>query len=168
MIRILGAALIAGCGCWMGERKARTLRERERVLKELSEGLEQLRRELELLQTPLPQLFRRLEQTARYPMKELFSVCADWTREEREGISFLWREQVDRLVQLAAEDRYVLASLGEVLGRYPAREQGEAIRNVCVYLKQQGEGAEQAYRRMGKVYRGLGAASGGLLVILLL
>ena len=138
------------------------------MLKELSEGLEQLRRELELLQTPLPQLFRRLEQTAHYPAKELFSACADWTREEREGIAARWRGQVDKLVQLAAEEQYMLASLGNVLGRYPAREQGEAIRNVCVYLKQREEGAEQAYRRMGKVYRGLGAASGGLLVILLL
>lgn len=168
MIRLLGAALIAACGCWIGGREAGVLRERVRVLKELADGLEGLRRELELRQTTLPELFSRLEQMVPPPVKGLFGGCAHWQQVEQDGIGTVWQEQVDRLPCLNREERYMLASLGAVLGRYPVREQGEAIGRICTYLRTRGERAEQEYGRMGKVYRGLGAASGGLLVILLL
>lgn len=167
MIRFLGAILITGCGLWFGERQARMLRERGQILEDLINGLEQVHRELELRQTPLPELLKGVGQRVRYPAGQLFSVYIGQTGEENR-FAPLWDKQVEQLPMLTREERHSVSSLGGILGRYPVREQGAAIEGVCTYLKQCGERADKEYRRMGKVWRGLGAACGGILVILLL
>lgn len=166
MIRLFGALLVTACGCWLGERRACGLRKRKQILEQIVENLEQLRRELEFRQTPLPELFERLEQMVSGPVRGLFSYQDDWETEK--GMSAEWMDQVEALPFLTQEERYTLSSLGDILGRYPVREQGEAIGSVCTYLRQCTQQADREYSRMGKVYRGLGAACGGILVVLLL
>ena len=164
MMRLFGGILITVCGCWIGERRACGLRKRKEVLERIVENLEQLRRELEFRQTPLPELFERLGQTACEPVSGLFLHWDDWEA----GTAVQWEKRVTKLPLLTQEERYTLSSLGAVLGRYPVREQGEAIGAVCTYLRQCTRQADSEYSRMGKVYRGLGAACGGILVVLLL
>ena len=166
MIRVLGSLLIASSSCWLGERQAQTLHRRRETLYDLVGSLEQLRRELEFHQTPLPELFAWLVQVVPTRIQILFSVCEYQLREE--GIMTGWSRGTEQILMLTQDERQTLSSLGEILGRYPVREQSEAIGAVCTYLKQCGERAEMEYRRMGKVYRGLGAACGGILIILLL
>lgn len=165
MMQLIGAVLITGCGCWFGEQLARELRQRRQTLDGITVTLEQMRRELEFRQIPLPELFEKLERTACQPVSGLF---LHWKDKEDKKMAEEWEERVEKLPLLTQEERYTISSLGGILGRYPVREQGEAIGTVCTYLRQCEEQADKEYARMGKVYRGLGAACGGILVVLLL
>ncbi len=169
MIRVLGAALIGGCGVWFGEHQARKLRQRVQVLEGLKTSLEQTGRELEMRRTPLPQLFRGLSDSAPRPVKELFSGCAEALEQERAGgMPGIWASLVEELPCLEQEERQLLVGLGHVLGRYPGEEQGQALFGVCRELERCIQIAREENSRMGKVYRAVGAAGGGFLIILLL
>ena len=169
MIRVFGAVLVAGCGIWFGSRQARLLERRVCVLEEFGVVLEQMRRELELRRTPLAQLFRVLSNQTRASVKGLFSACAaELEEDDQDALCRIWTSQVEKLPELNGEERRILPSLGHVLGRYPGHEQGEAIFQVCQALELQTQAARQESRRLGRVYRALGAAGGGFLIILLL
>ncbi len=169
MIRVLGAAMIGGCGVWFGEHQARKLRQRVQVLEGLKTSLEQVGRELELRCTPLPQLFQALSIHACWPAGQLFSDCAAaLEQDDPAGLSQIWTRLVEELPYLEREERRSLSGLGQVLGRYPGAEQEAAIAGVCNELEQYAQEARKEFRRLGKVYRAVGAAGGGFLIILLL
>lgn len=169
MIHVLGAALIGSCGVWFGEHQARRLRQRVQVLESLKLSLEQVGRELELRCTPLPQLFQELSVQACWPAGKLLSDCAAaLEQDDPAGLSQIWTSLVEELPYLERGERRILAGLGHVLGRYPGVEQEEAIAGVCRELEQYAQEAREECRRLGKVYRAVGAAGGGFLIILLL
>ena len=58
MVKLLGAALVAGGCAWLGFRRALELKDRVRALEQMSGGLALVERELALGAPPLP---RRLE-----------------------------------------------------------------------------------------------------------
>ena len=68
----------------------------------------------------------------------------------------------------AAEGRAALLPLGEVLGRYEAQGQREAIAQARAALDRERARAEGEKLRMGRVYQALGLSGGAFLVILLL
>ena len=169
MMQILGAVLVAGCGIWFGNRQARQLSRRVQVLEGLKAALEQVKRELELRGIPLPRLFRELSKEVPWPADALFSACAiSLERDAPEGLAQVWTSLTGQIPHLTEEERRLLASLGQVLGRYPGPAQGEAIVQVCHALEPHIEAAQSDSRRLGRVYRAVGAAGGGFLVILLL
>lgn len=169
MIQVLGAALVAGCGVWFGEHQAGKLAKRVQVLEVLNVSLGQLGRELELRRTPLPRLFRELSSGAAWPAKELFSGCAAALELGcPNGLPQVWTSSVEQIPCLEHEEKRLLAGLGCVLGRYPGPEQGEVIAGVCRGLEGRIQAARAESSRLGKVYRAVGAAGGGFLVILLL
>ena len=69
---------------------------------------------------------------------------------------------------LTPEGRAALLPLGEVLGRYEAQGQREAIAQARSALDRERERAEGEKLRMGRVYQALGLSGGAFLVILLL
>lgn len=169
MIRALGAMMVAGCGIWFGTHQARRLERRVAALEALRSALEQAGRELELCATPLPQLFRFLAGRTLRPADGLFSACADaLERDDRVGMDTIWAEAVMELPELTQEERQLVGCLGPVLGRCPGPEQGETIDGVCRALEQCALRAREESTRLGRVYRAVGAAGGGFLVILLL
>lgn len=169
MIHMMGAALVAfGC-CWLGEKKARQLAGRVRALEGLAAALGQMARELTLSLTPLPQLMRRLGEESAWPADSLFSRCGQALEGlDREPFSQAWSRLTREIPCLMEEDRRALAPLGQVLGRYGGGEQAAAIAAVEEELKQLHRSAQADSRRLGRVYRAVGAAGGGFLVILLL
>ena len=76
--------------------------------------------------------------------------------------------QRTELEGLAPEGRAALLPLGEVLGRYEAQGQREAIAQARAALDRERERAEGEKLRMGRVYQALGLSGGAFLVILLL
>lgn len=169
MIRVLGAAMVAGCGIWFGNHQAGRLVQRVQVLEMLKDSLGQLRRELELRRTPLPQLFQELSVNTSWPVNKLFSGCAAALEQGGPGgLPQIWTSSVEQIPCLEQEEQRILASLGYVLGRYPGTEQGQAIAAVCRELEQRVQAARAESGRLGKVYRAVGAAGGGFLIILLL
>ena len=169
MIRLLGAVLVASGAAWLGLRAAAELGRRVRRLECLSAGLELLERELWERGSPLPQVFEELSRRTEEPARTLFARGAEACGKlEWEPFASAWRRLVTELEGISPQGRAILLPLGEVLGRYEARGQQEAIARARGLLEQERERAEGERRRMGRVYQALGLTGGGFLVILLL
>ena len=159
MVKLLGAALVAGGCAWLGFRRALELKDRVRALEQMAGGLALVERELALGAPP----------RCAGPAAELFSGCARaLARPDREGFPALWRDQVARLEGLGEEGREALGPLGEILGRYDCREQRAGLAAVRGRLEELSALARADSRRRGRVYEALGLSGGAFLVVLLL
>ena len=169
MIRLVGAVLVAFGSACLGLGAAADLGRRVRRLEAVSAGLELLERELWERGSPLPELLDQLAQRTSDPACTLFAQCAQACgRLEQAPFSESWRHLVDSLDGLPEGGRRALLPLGEVLGRYEAQGQREAIAQVRAALERERTRAEEEKLRMGRVYQALGLSGGAFLVILLL
>ena len=169
MIRLLGAVLIAFGAAWLGLSAAAELGRKVRRLEHLYIGLSLLERELWERGSPLPQVLEELARRTEEPAKALFAQsAAACGRLDQEPFPAAWRRLVQEAEGLTAEGRAALLPLGEVLGRYEAQEQREAIAQARSALERERERAEGEKLRMGRVYKALGVSGGAFLVILLL
>ena len=106
MVKLLGAALVAGGCAWLGFRRALELKDRVRALEQMAGGLALVERELALGAPPLPRLLEGAAGRCDGPAAELFAGCARaLARPDREGFPALWRDQVARLEALGEELR---------------------------------------------------------------
>ena len=163
-------ALLALLGCaWLGFEGARSLEKRVQALGEMIAGLELLRRELWERGTPLPELMEDLAGRCAGPARALFAGCARACAGLDE-VPFWrsWETLVAQQILLGPGGREALRPLGQVLGRYEADSQRQAVEQAAQLLEGELERAREESRRLGRVYRCLGAAGGGFLVILLL
>ena len=169
MIRMLGAVLVAG-GCFMmGEKQTRRLSFRVTVLTGLIESLEYMERELRLRLPSLPALMKNVSRQADPSVRSLFEESGTALEGLRdESFSNVWPRLVAQLSSLNGQDRQILNSLGPVLGRYDGPGQGDAIAAARGELQRQLSQARAEYTRLGRLYRVIGAAGGGFLIILLL
>ena len=167
MIRGVGMVLILSGCFWIGNRRAVGLERRAAALEGLIAGLEQLRCELLLAAEPLPRLFGRLSRSAPWPCGALFDECGTALGGE-EPLHTIWAKGIAGIPYLQPEDGRLLAPLGMLLGRYPGVEQAKGLEQVCHALERQGKLAREESCRLGRVYRAVGAATGGFLLILLL
>ncbi len=169
MIRMVGAVLVAAGCFWMGEQKARRLTARVRMLCSLRMALEQMERELQLRLLPMPALMETLSVRGDPLVRDLF-------RRAREALETLpettfaqaWSPLIRDLPDLEEADRRLLLPVGQILGRYDAPGQASALGQVRRELERQQEQAQEESSRLGRVYRAVGAAGGGFLIILLL
>jgi stage III sporulation protein AB len=169
MIRLLGAALVAGAAVWIGFRAERSLRQHSAALRELDVGLELLRQEMELNAPPLPGLMEQLGKRTEGAARTLFSRCRDGLNVlEQESFPALWRRVVDSLENLGEDGKSCLFPLGQILGRCEGAEQCRAVACAQKRLKELAARAETETRRQGTVYRALGLSGGLFLVILLI
>ena len=147
MIQVLGAALIAAGGAFLGFQAAANLQRRVRSLRRMGAGLAVLERELELTAPPLPRLLERGAACGEGPARALFEGCL---------------HGLDNL------DREGFPALGDILGRCEAERQREALSAVRRQLAEMSASMEMDSRRKGKVYQALGLSGGAFLIILLL
>ena len=169
MTRILGAVLTAGVCAWMGDRRAGQLKKRVDTIDSLITAFLTLERELSDCLTPLHGLMERMAECTKPPVRSVFQGAKKaLERLEEEEFSAAWVRLAEEIPDLEQEDRRIVSGLGVVLGRYDGHRQGEAIARVCRELERNREHAEQNFRRMGRVYRTVGAVCGGFLLILLL
>ena len=141
MVRVLGAALVAAGGAVLGFQAAAGLRRQARALEQMAQGLLGLEGELEITAPPLPRLMERCAGRSEGPARELFASCAQGLeRLDREELSALWRRLVEERTELGPEGQAVLAPLGEVLGRYEADRQREALSTARRRLEEMADG----------------------------
>ena len=170
MIRLMGALLTAGGGACLGFAAAGRLTRRARVLRQLAGALEQMDREISFRLTPMPQLMERLGEEYPQPVGTLFVRCCQGLDQLGEhSLAEIWRSALEK-TDLDLEDREtaVLGELGEVLGRFEESGLRSALARTAEELDQAAELARQEAEKRGRMYRVLGLAAGGLLVILLL
>ena len=169
MIRLIGAALVAAGGAWLGYLAAKELRGQVRAVRQMAEGLALLERELELSAPPLIQLLERGAARSGGPARALFQGCLQGMDSlDRECFSALWRRLVPECGGLSPEGQAVLLPLGDTLGRYGEDRQREALSAARRQLEELAARLEADSRRQGRVYQALGLSGGAFLVILLL
>ena len=169
MIRLIGAALVAAGGAWLGYLAAKELRGQVRAVRQMAEGLALLERELELSAPPLIQLLERGAARSGGPARALFQGCLQGMDSlDRECFSALWRRLVPECRGLSSEGQAVLLPLGDTLGRYGEDRQREALSAARRRLEELAGRLEADSRRQGRVYQALGLSGGAFLVILLL
>lgn len=169
MIRMLGAVLVAAGCVWMGDKKARRLSARVRMLTGLSLALEQLERELQLRLLPLPVLMEELSMRADPLVRDLFRHARKALESLQENsFAQAWFDLTGEIPDLNESDRRLLLPVGQILGRYDGPGQANSLALVRRELERQREQASAESIRLGRVYRTVGAAGGGFFIILLL
>ena len=169
MMRMLGAVLVAAGCIWLGEKKARRLTDRVRMLSSLSLALEQMERELQLRLLPLPVLMEELSERGDPLVRDLFRRAWNALKNLQETpFDQVWPALVRDIPNLEESDRRRLIPLGQILGRYDGPGQADSLALVRKELERHQEQARGESIRLGRVYRAVGAAGGGFLIILLL
>lgn len=169
MIRLLGCVLVAGGGAWLGIQASARLRERVTHVSALIHALGLLRREICGRGRGLPQALEETACQAPPTVRPFFQGCVQACRAlEVRPFQESWRHLAGELLDLSPEALSQLEQLGEVLGRYEEEIQGKALDQAGEYLSEELTRAKGEWERMGRVYRVLGLAGGGFLVILLM
>lgn len=170
MIRLVGALLTAGGGALLGFMAAGRLARRAEVLRMLASAVEQMDREISFQLTPMPELMERLAANYPPPVGTLFHNCRRGMETlGRRSMGEIWRQALaDAPLDLEERETAVLEELGEALGRFGESGLRSALSRAGAELTRAGELARSEAEKRGRMYRVLGAASGGLLVILLL
>lgn len=166
MLRLTGAALVwIGCVIW-GLRAAAEQRVQLRLMEDLIGSLGIMERELTLNRTALPELMKQLSTLSATQSAQLFQSCAD---SMETGGSFIeaWDGAVAQL-SLSREDSALLLSLGQVLGRYEDKGQGEAVAAIRRGLEDRLTLVREQTRSLTRVDTALGTAAGGFLALLLI
>ena len=168
MIRALGSIFVAaGAAAW-GYHAATGLKRQVRALDDLITGLTLLEGELSRTAPELATLMENLSRRSRGAARTLFSGYAGALERLGERTAAgLWEETVSGLEELTGEGKFLLSSLGEVLGRYDCDEQRTAVRAVRERLedlrRREGENCRLRCRTCQTV-----ALSGGAFLIILL
>lgn len=165
-MRLAGAALLTAAGLLAGLAAAEELRRRRDRLEELVRMLTLLGFELERFCTPLPAVFERLSGQLSGPAAALCRhVRAGLEDLSGRALEDIWREA---LTVLPVRERRMLAPLGQVLGRYGAREQLAAVEACRAAAERARDDAAAALRDRGRMYIGVGAAGAAAVAVLLL
>lgn len=169
MWKLVGAVLVAAGSGWLGLSAASGLTGRLRAVQAMIMGLELLERELWEHGTALPELMDALARRCAPPAADFFHKCAQGCAKlDQVPFGESWRQAVDELELLSPEARAALLPLGEVLGRYEADSQRQALEHARQALEREKLRAQEERHRLGRVYQALGLSGGAFLVILLL
>lgn len=170
MLRWLGAALLVLCSSLLSMNAVLRSRQRIRGLEALIQGLRTMEGELRHRRTPLPELMLCLSSEAAQPAAELFSLAAmNLTRREL-PFAAAWEMALKEAedLYLLPEEHRALDALGRILGKSPAQEQEEAIRNTEQRLRLFLELEQREHLKKSRVRAAVGAGAGVMLAILLL
>lgn len=170
MLKLIGSVLIFLSAAWCGLSATRQLRERTRTLESLGGALTYLAEELTFRLTPLPELLKYLARERDGAVGAFFQDVSRLLGQDPEGgLRASWRKSMVRqLGALKEEERQLLLSVGETLGRYNAEAQRQALSQVASRLETLRDQAAAEAARLGRVYTAVSVAGGAALVLILL
>ena len=169
MLKLVGAALLAGGGLALGLGAAGELTRRVDTLNALAAALGLLESELALRAPATPELMERLARSAPEPAAGLFrEVARGLPRLGEVDFLTLWRAGLARLDALTEEDRRPLLELGAVLGRYDVEAQTQAAAAARRELEETARRLAARRREEGRSYAAVGLTLGLLLAVVLL
>lgn len=166
MFRLIGICLIwGGCVFW-GLQAVEGVHRRVRLLEDMGQALEVLERELTLNRTALPELLERLSNRSTQQARVLFCDC---NRSLQQGSSFMdaWTSALKKS-GMKQEEQTLLSGLTQVLGRYDAQGQAQALAHLKRELERRCARQREETRALGRVYCALGVTAGGFLALTLL
>lgn len=169
MIRALGSICVAaGAAAW-GYQAASGLKKRLRALDDLIAGLTLLEGELSRSAPELASLMENLSRRSRGAARGLFGDYAHALERLGEAsAAALWEGAVTNRTELTGEGKFLLAALGEVLGRYDCEEQRLAVRAVRSRLEELRRREGEDCRLRCRTCQTVALSGGAFLIILLL
>lgn len=170
MRKILGILLVLSSSTAMGLDCLRKKRLRIRKLKEMAAMLDAMEREIRERRTPLSRLMQKLA-LGQGGRKKDYAVKVYETMQQ-DGVLFseAWKcglasDAQACLVEEAGEE---LTELGEILGRFSAERQCEALDRVSGYLKERADELADELHRSAKITLGGSLSAGAVMVLLLI
>lgn len=170
MIRMVGAALLAGGSAMLGVCAVRHMNSRVKDLNQLLIGMETMARELDYRLAPLPELLRQAAAQSDGRASMFYDLCAQGA-EHLNGRTFqtVWCQALEAAqLRLERGDVELLEQLGGVMGRYDGESQRKALDTAMARLEARQSAAADQSRRLGRVYSVLSLTAGGFLMILLI
>lgn len=169
MIRGIGVGLVVLCCTLLGRVSVGQSKQRTQALTGLIEGLELMRAELLAALTPMPELLGILGMRCREPAAELFRLTAQGLFGEK-SFREAWEGALADCEQLCLlqEERRTLSALGNILGKYEAEVQADAIERTKQKLELFRSLEEKDRMQKNRVSTAIGAGAGVTLAVLLL
>jgi len=167
-MKAAGALLVILSCSVMGLNMARSLRRRAEFLRSLVHALTLLRNELCTSLLPVKEVLVMLagDKSSRSGM--FFERCLSLFGNGDFKFAWVTAASDGRAWGMAEEECSMLASLGDVIGRYEAEKQRELIDRVADYFDERAKLADEEARRQYKLRTALGIGSGLMLAILML
>ena len=168
MMRLLGAAMVAGVCAWLGFFQAARLKKRVNTLAHLESGFTLLYQRLDG-GDGMPRMMADLARSCGGAAGDLFGFCArELVHRERESFPSVWQRGLEGNKDMDQTLRERLRPLGNTLGQCALEDQRRAVDGMRVELSAFRQRAEEEFLRQGRLYRTLGISGGAFLVILLL
>ena len=170
-MKYLGALLVIVAGAGFGLCKQAQLWLRAQTLSALTAAIELMHSEIMDRLTPIPELAKRMEQTAPQQVRGFFHRLDEQLSFLGENeLPALWEQAVAASPELCLNEaeRTELCTLGATLGRFGAQEQGGALVRCKRFFEKQAEAARATALETGRMYFGLGTGAGLIVAIMLL
>ena len=171
MLKILGAVLIiCGTTSW-GICSVMQMKNRVKALDSLVWSFDLMKDELCTNLTPMPELLRRMADSAAKPASLFFEKAAEKTSElGAKSFREIWISALNETpsLYLRRDEKEILYELGGCLGRYDFESCGRAIQSAKNRLEKKAEQAERDRRMNSRLHAFLGVAAGMFAVVVLL
>ena len=165
MTTATGAAFLISGGAILGLAAVKRLNDRAKTLASLVSAMDYLHAEVKFGLTPLPDVMRKL--AFNYPGL-FFSRCEKQVTPEN-GFSGIWKSALkETRLPLRPEELQALEELGNVLGRFEAGAQENAITLAKERLRASHITARDEQMSKSRLFGFLGAALGAVTAILLI
>lgn len=170
MVKLAGIVLLLTGSVGLGLSAIRRLEHRVTTLRALTDALQVMECEMDFHIPTMKEMLLEAAQRTKEPASRFLSACAQGMEELQERPLFdLWKQcMLDELPELTPCDLDALLALGEILGRYDAEGQRNAIAAARSRLSDCLADAREERRRKGRVYGALSVTAGMFAVILLI
>ncbi len=169
MLKLCGCLLIIlGCGYW-GWLRGEKLKEEILLISEFIYALAYLKREIVQNQRQIPYMLEELGKRDKSYVGWYFQQQSLRLREKgSDSFAMAGSAAMDDETRLSISLRRILSRLGDVLGHYDGKSQGEVIEQLIEELRCLQETQQEGSKGLMEVYGAVGVTSGLFLIILLL
>lgn len=172
MIRLAGILLIMGTALWFGAYFAAKERYRLKELEELERGILLLKSQIQYLSAPLPEVLEGISWKTDGVIGESFQEAAE-RMAKRDGATAeeiwqeVWKKQAVHTF-FTKDDLDAVLLFGRTLGYLDKEQQGGSIQLLLRYIANALEQGKKRLEKNGRLYYGMGALGGLLIVVTLL
>lgn len=168
-MKIIGCVLLFFSCCLIGYLKAFSYKSRVKELENIIEVIKLIEIEITFRKENIKKVFKRVSGVKKCWFSNVLAEC-EKKLDENETFENAWRNSINNQENctLKNSDIEILNDLAAAIGRSDAAGQSKMIAPILIRLNGNLEAAKSSYRTQGKMYKGIGVASGATLMILLL
>lgn len=167
MIKIIIYSFIFLTCSLIGILNSRKYVDRVNELKDFKEALNIFKTKVKFTYEPIPEIFNQISENSNSRIARIFKVASNNMKFYAAGDAWIKAINTDML-NINAEDKNILKSLGKLLGQTDIEGQISQIELTSTFLEEQIIKAEKEREKNEKLYRTLGTVIGMTIVIILM